>query len=295
MAQALLIIAKIFGALPLALRSLFGKVAGTFLSLFPTRDRRIARLQLQRFLPAEVERPSIAAVYANLGQAFMESLNILGILDRAPLGIIDAPPADFFASVRASERPIITLTAHTSNWDLLAAYCIKHGLPLAAVGKKARNPIFQELLDHMRSAYGIKTIWREQPGAAKELIRALQPGSIVAALIDQDTTVAGRFIPFLGEQAYTPDSLVELGKRRNARFFSAFIARTSLCRYKFFIEEIPSSLSESEILTEYHHHLERFICTYPSQWVWVHKRWRTRPNGVRLSSAEYLKFLTSKT
>ena len=70
-------------------------------------------------------------------------------------------------------------------------------------------------------------------------------------------------------------------------YVSAFLFRTGWFRYTMFVEEIPSSSSEYEILHSYNQRLEALIRRYPDQWVWFHKRWRSLPDGTTLSSREY--------
>ncbi len=113
----------------------------------------------------------------------------------------------------------------------------------------------------------------------------------MAALIDQDTRVDSVFVPFLGTPAKTPSALVDLGKRYNARFVSAFIIRTKGTHFEIHTEELDSSKSTEEILAEYHRNLERLIRERPDQWVWIHKRWRSDPSGTTLGTRDYLKKL----
>jgi KDO2-lipid IV(A) lauroyltransferase len=113
----------------------------------------------------------------------------------------------------------------------------------------------------------------------------------MAALIDQDTRVDSVFVPFLGAPAKTPSALVDLGKRFNARFVSAFIVRTRGTHFEIHANELDGSKSTEEILEEYHRNLERRIRERPDQWVWIHKRWRSDPSGTTLGTKEYLKRL----
>jgi KDO2-lipid IV(A) lauroyltransferase len=99
------------------------------------------------------------------------------------------------------------------------------------------------------------------------------------------------FVPFFDTQAKTPSALIDLGKRFNARFVSAFITRTAGTNFEIHADELDSSKSTEEILREYHRNLERLIRERPDQWVWFHKRWRTDPSGNTLGTKEYLRKL----
>jgi KDO2-lipid IV(A) lauroyltransferase len=185
------------------------------------------------------------------------------------------------------ERPIVCLTGHTGNWDLLAAYVISRGIPLTTIGREARSPTAQKVLETVREGYGIETIWRSDRTGLKRLLQCLKERRVVAALIDQDTRVDSIMVPFFGTPAKTPVSLISLGRKMNARFVTAFLFRTGWFRYSVWVEEIPDLNSEYDILCEYHQRLETLIRRFPSQWVWFHKRWRSLPDGTALSSREY--------
>ena len=70
---------------------------------------------------------------------------------------------------------------------------------------------------------------------------------------------------------------------------------TGLFRFETFIEEFDSTLSAEEILSEYNRRLAELLRRFPSQWVWFHKRWRSRPTGERLSSREYIAWLRRRS
>jgi len=225
--------------------------------------------------------------FANAGTTLFESLRLHPIL-RLHQSKIRCTAWQEIERWTSDDRPIIALTAHTGNWDLLAAYMIHRGIPITTIGKEARNPVAQHILARMRLGYGIETQWRSDRRAVKRLVECLKERRVVAALIDQDTRVESVFVPFFGIQAKTPVSLITLGKRAQARFVSAFLVRVGFMRFEVLAEEFPGDLSEEEILTMYNARLEALIRRYPAQWVWFHKRWRSRPDGSVLSTREYV-------
>jgi KDO2-lipid IV(A) lauroyltransferase len=277
---------RVMALLPFSFRSALGGLLGYIVGLLPFRDSRFCHLQLQAFLPEISARSITPRVFSNVGRTLMESLRLQPIIREHETHI----RCDSWGPVEgwvADERPIVCLTGHTGNWDLLAAYVIARGVPLTTIGREARSPAAQAVLRSIREGYGIETIWRSDRHGLKRLVQCLRERRVVAALIDQDTRVESIPVPFLGASAKTPVSLITLGKKMNARFVSAFLFRTGWLRYTVFIEEIPHSDSELEILTSYHTQLERLIRRYPAQWVWFHKRWRSTPDGRTLSSREY--------
>lgn len=279
--------------LPVGLRSALGGIVGFLAGLLPLRERRFALLQLRVFLPEVSAETVTPRVFANVGRTLMESLRLQPLIKRRE----DRIACDSWDKVQGwvtSERPIICLTAHTGNWDLLAAYVIARGVPLTTIGREARNPAAQAVLRSIREGYGIETIWRSDRNGLKRLVQCIKSRRVIAALIDQDTRVDSIQVPFFGTSAKTPVSLITLGKKMNARFVTAFLFRTGWMRYSVFIEEIAEDQSELEILSAYHATLERLIRRYPDQWVWFHKRWRSPENGKTLSSREYAAMLEER-
>lgn len=277
------------GALPVGVRSCIGYGVGFLIGLLPLRDQRVARLQLGRFFGSS-SRILAARSFGNAGQTLMESLNLAPLLARSS-SCIEAPQWPEVEKWLLDKRPLIALTGHTGNWDLLAAYTIARGVPLTTVGREARSQAGQELLRSIREGYGIETIWRSDRTGVKRLVACMKERRTVAALIDQDTDVESIYAPFFGEAAKTPSALIALGQRCNARFVSAFMFRTGPLHFETFIEEFESSLTAEALLAEYNARLERLVRRFPGQWVWFHKRWRSRPDGERLSTSRYTEWL----
>jgi len=280
------------GQIPLPIRALLGRYLGALFSLIPTRDRKIAGLQLDTFLPKHIKRPHVASVYGSMGATLMESINLAPMLANYTKFVI----ADWaqWDAVLKKKKGILILSAHTGNWDLMAACSVKRGYTLSVIGGEMQSPTLQAVLEEMRMKYGASTIWRADASGTRKIISALKRGESVAALIDQDTKVTSRMIPFFGTPAATPSAIIDLAKRCDAIIVAPFIFRTGLNRYKIVVKEFDISMPTDRILCEFNHALEEIILRYPWQWVWIHKRWRTMENGERLGSRKYLEYLLGK-
>jgi len=289
--RAALRVVSSIAILPITVRSAVGWALGYIVGCIPFRDQRVARAQVAAFLQSARPGAVVRRCFANAGATLLESLHLQPIL-RAHQKRISCASWREIEAWTAADRPIVALTGHTGNWDLLAAYMIHRGIPLTTIGREARNPAGQHILAKIRQGYGIETLWRSDRRAVKRLMECLKERRVVAALIDQDTRVDSRYVPFFGSPAKTPSSLISLGNRARARFVSAFLFRVGFMRYEVFAEEFPDNLSEGEILTMYNARLEALIRRFPDQWVWFHKRWRSRPDGTVLSTRQYLSSIT---
>jgi len=284
--RALLLLTKLMGAIPFGIRSALGWYIGYLVGLLPLRERTFTWLQLRVFLPGVSASRVTPRVFANAGRTLLESLNVRPIL-QVKQSRITCESWDKVQDWFNDSRPVVALTGHTGNWDLLAAWVIAQGVPLTTIGREARKASAQTILRAIREAYGVETIWRSDRSGLKRLISCLKERRVLAALIDQDTRVESISVPFFGAPAKTPVSLITLGRKMNARFVTAFIFRTGWMRFSVFVEEIPEMESDKAVLEVYSQRLEALIRRFPDQWVWFHKRWRSPSEHETLSSKAY--------
>ena len=289
----LLFLTKLLGSVPFGIRSTLGWCLGYLVGLLPLRERTFTWLQLRVFLPTVSASRLTPRIFANAGRTIFEALNLRPIL-RASKTRITCESWDKVQAWLVDSRPIIALTGHTGNWDLLAAWVIYQGVPLTTIGREARKASGQAILSSIRDSYGIETIWRSDRAGLKRLISCLKERRALAALIDQDTRVESLSVPFFGAPAKTPVSLITLGRKMNARFVTVFIFRTGWFRFSVFLEEVPELASERAVLEVYNQRLEALIKRFPDQWVWFHKRWRSPSVEETLSSKAYERMLRER-
>lgn len=280
----------LLGCLPLKFRVYTGIICGKLFSLLPGREKLIALTQLKICFSEEESNLFLPQVFSNAGQTIMECLNLKPYTDNIDQ-YVSCQNWELAEKYRKNAKSIVVLTAHTSNWDLLAAYAINKGFKVATIARQARKKSLQRLLELIRGSYGIQTIWKENKDSTRQILKCLKSNSVLAALIDQDLQSEGIHIPFFSIPAKYPDSLIKLAKKNGSAIIVAFIFRESRFRYNIFLHEIDSNLNSTEILTEYSRLLENYIKKYPAQWVWFHKRWRSTADEKRLSGQEYLKYL----
>lgn len=280
------------GSLPIRIRAILGRALGIFVALFLMRERKVATLQLKYLLGSPDPSWTAFRVFGSIGESLFESLNLKPYLNRkgSALTIIGK---EWVAEATAQRRPLVALTGHTGNWDLMAAHMVSLGVPLATAARPSRYALVQSLLSWFRERYGVKVLWRTKGGGAKAIVSQFVEKNTVAALIDQDTRVSSIFVPFFGVPARTPSGLITLARKHNAILVSALNYRTAVGRYVIEIEPFAPDLTLEEIAILFNQRLEVLIRKYPEQWVWFHKRWRSSPIEGALTSAQYLERLSS--
>jgi KDO2-lipid IV(A) lauroyltransferase len=177
------------------------------------------------------------------------------------------------------------------NWELLAAYGARRGLNVLAVARRAKSAIAQAELERLRASNGYRIAWKDDKQTPRQLIKHFSEGGLVAALLDQDMAGRGTFSPFFGYPVKSNVSLIELAQRRDVHIASAFCIRRPDGTFFIEVESMSADLSAEAVFQLYHERLESIIHRYPEQWVWVHKRWRSMPDGSQLGRRDYLTYL----
>ena len=185
---------------------------------------------------------------------------------------------------RTSEegKGVVLLSGHIGNWELLGAYIAMKGYPFSVVGRSLNNPRLDRLLVAHRERLGLKNIARGK--ATRQILRALHRGEMVGFLIDQDTEVEGAFVDFLGRPAYTPTGPVTLALKLGAPIVSAAIHREQDDTYHVVVRPRLEPARTDDVAEDIRVNtaicskvLEDFIREHPAQWVWMHRRWKTKP------------------
>ncbi len=269
------------GLVPRPLVRPVGHALGALAYLLARRERDIARRQLTRHLKLENNQTRldllVRGVFRQLGQSAVELCRLLSNPNRRPAVVI--PPLSRQALDQALSRGkgVIFATGHVGNWELMAATLSAEGYPISTIAKESYDPRFSRFLERSRAKFGVEAIYRERPGASAGMLRSLRGNRILGILMDQDTRVPGVFVPFFGERAHTPTGGAVLARRTGAPIVLGSIRRTPSGNHVIEISPVPTRGNEALIAAEITAGLEDRIRAHPSQWVWFHRRWKTRP------------------
>ncbi|MEJ7644015.1 MAG: lysophospholipid acyltransferase family protein [Chryseolinea sp.] len=182
----------------------------------------------------------------------------------------------------AKGKGVIFLTCHLGAFDLQVSNMALRGLNPNIIGTPLKDERLNELLWNFRNKYGAIAIARGKE--TFKLIKVLKSGGSVALLIDQDTKVKSRFVDFFGEPAATPVGATVLAMKTGAAVVPTYIyLGGDWKQHMFILPEIPMRNTGDEeddityntqVLTAF---IEDAIRRHPDQWVWMHRRWKTRP------------------
>ncbi len=178
---------------------------------------------------------------------------------------------------------VIAMTAHFSNWELLAHFLAKHGLPMLVIGREGNNKLIEEhITQPFRKKYGNDTANKKK--AILAMVKKLRNGGNVGILIDQRSGIRnGVMVDFFGKPAETTTSIASLKLKFDPKIVPCFAVRTECGKYKIVIqdpveyqaaEEDDETKKIEKMTAGYNDIMESIIREYPAQWFWMHNRWR---------------------
>ncbi len=231
------------------------------------------------------------SVFAHVAQALGESLLIPKLTrvvepgdppnTKPVIAHVTSSGQEYAYEVCRQGKGAIALSGHLGSIELLAAYHVRCGIPLSVVARLPNYPFLATLLQELRTNYGVETLWRDERTATRNFVKAIRRGGVVAALIDQDTKLESLYAPFFGVQAAYPTTLIKLAVRNKLPILTSFIVRTGPLQHHITTEPIEYDAEDPEVLQKvvntFSARLEEFVCRYPEQWIWWHRRWRRRP------------------
>jgi KDO2-lipid IV(A) lauroyltransferase len=252
-----------------------------------SRLRRVADQNLRMALPSlsPTERERVCrGVYRSLGRLLAECARFPR-LNRSNIGdILDYQGLEHYRAAVAKGRGVLFLTAHLGAWELGAFGHAANGYPLAVLYRPLDNPLLDGLVNRYRSLSGNKLIDKRE--SAREILSALARGETVGILADQNTLAEeGVFVDFFGIPASTTSGIAKIALRTGAAVVPAFCVWEQQEK-KFRIHFRPalelattgdSARDVQAATAQMAQVIEQFVRKYPDQWLWIHRRWKTRP------------------
>jgi KDO2-lipid IV(A) lauroyltransferase len=253
-----------------------------------TREQILANLLIAFPEKTEAERQAIGrGSLVHLARLAAEAATLPGWRHRLPAYVSFAPGAEErLRALAARGEGLLYVTGHVGNWELMAQR-VAAEQPSATIARAGNDPKLTALLGRLRLGGGVETIWREDPGSARAMLRCFKQKKLLGILIDQDTHVQGVFVPFFGRPAFTPRGAADLALRFGVPVVVGWCRRRGPepgAGHVVDVVEVPYDRSppdrEAEVVrltAACTAHLEAAVRASPEEWVWMHERWRTRP------------------
>jgi Kdo2-lipid IVA lauroyltransferase/acyltransferase len=268
---------------PLPIANRLGHLYARVLDLAIPRLRRVAMRNLEMAYPGKTpgERRHIAdGVYRSIGRILVSFARFPSIDEDNVRDWIRYEGYEHFEEARQRGKGVLFATAHLGNWELSAFSHSLMARPMHVVVRPLDNPRIDALVERYRALSGNHII--EKKDAARGILRALKSSQAVGILIDQNTTLdQGVFVDFFGKKACAGTAFVKLAHHSGAAVVPGFaLWNDDEQRYVLrFYPEIPMTGDVDGDTQAVHAQLESVIREYPDQWLWIHRRWKTRPPG----------------
>ncbi len=216
--------------------------------------------------------------FSQLPRATPESLR--AIIEYDEVGLAHLREAE------RNKRGVIFLTGHLGVWELHSFGWSALEYPLSFLVRPLDNPRVEEMVESIRTRFGNRAI--DKQSAARQALRVLRQGGTLGILSDLNTqTREGVFVPFFGKLACTTAGIATLALKTDAVVIPTCAVWSEERKRYFFHGDPPVDLvrtgdheKDIEVNTaRFAAAVERMVRLYPDQWLWIHKRWKTRPPG----------------
>ena len=248
------------------------------------RRRRYARTNLALCFPeldARAQRRLLRATLRASVTGLLESLRAWFAPPSRLRGLVKVEGLQHLQAAQADGRGVLLLTGHTPHLELGGRLLSEAlGRPVSIVVRRNNHPCIERFIDGARRRAFAATIGKKD---VRELLRALARGDVVAQAGDQDFNYQHAFVPFFGIPAATLTAIPELARRGNATVLPYWFQREADGRYRLWIEPQwpgwPSGDPAADA-ARYMRELETVVRRHPEQYLWVHRRFKTRPPGA---------------
>jgi Kdo2-lipid IVA lauroyltransferase/acyltransferase len=277
-----------FRVLPLSAGIALARIIARFGLWFP-KLRRTGERNLQLAFPdlSDAERRRLLlGSFENLGRLLAIFSRFRKSKGDSLKDLIDCEGLDRLQAAMQKNRGVILFTGHIGAWELSSFGLSLFGHPLSFLVRRIDNPKIEEMVDRARRSCGNRTI--DKTSAAREMLQILRDGGVLGILVDLNTLDREAiFVDFFGRPASTTFIVAKLALRTGAEVLPVFAPwNEQRKRFSLIVDEplqIERTGDEDEdvrrLTQQYTRIVEDYVRKYAGQWLWIHRRWKTRPSG----------------
>jgi len=276
-----------------AVGGFFGRAASMILK----KDKQRANENLKKVYGDELAQSDrdeiIREMFTNFGKNIADVLRFKRYYHKQISKLIEVEGIEHFDEVYNRGKGMIAVTGHIGNFELLAAYFANAGYKVAVIGRELYDKRLDKLLVDNRESMGEVNV--DTKDSPKKIVKLLREGYALGVLIDIDSMrVRGEYIPAFGHSAYTPVGQSILGLKTGAGFVPSACVREGN-RYKIIVKpEITIERTDDferdvyNITKKCAEAIEEIIHSYKEQWIWLHRRWGTKPKEGERETKSYM-------
>jgi KDO2-lipid IV(A) lauroyltransferase len=257
--------------------------------LLTPRLTGVGDLNLRLAFPGKsaAERQQILRrLYRNLGWLLAEFCQMPRYTPETTRSFIRYEGLEHYLAARDEGKGVLILTGHLGAWELSSFYHSLMGYPMSIVIRRLDNPLVDSLVNHIRCLHGNQVLHKDD--FARGLLASMRRGETVGILMDTNMTPPqGSFVDFFSQSACTGTGLARIAMKTGARVLPGFLlweeaTEQYVLRFGAPLSVAASGDVEADAIANtalFTRVIEDYIRQYPDQWLWVHRRWKTRPQG----------------
>jgi KDO2-lipid IV(A) lauroyltransferase len=236
---------------------------------------------------SEAERQEILRkLYTRLGWQIAEFCKMRGYSVEEASRFVRYEGMENYLRARERGKGVLVLTGHLGAWELSSFYHSLRGYPMSLVIRRLDNVRVDAFVNGIRCLHGNRVIHKDD--FARGLLTAMHAGETVGILMDTNMTPPqGVFVPFFGVDACTATAMARVALKTDAAVVPGFLLwdedeRQYVLHFGEALELIRTGDAKEDVVANtalFAATTERYIRRYPEQWLWVHRRWKTRPEG----------------
>ena len=266
-----------------------GALVGRLALLLTPRLRRTGDLNLRLAFPektAAERRQILRKLYRNLGWLLAEFCQMPRYTPEQTQRFIRYEGLEHYLAARDQGKGVLILTGHLGAWELSSFYHSLMGYPMSIVIRRLDNPLVDNLVNQIRCLHGNQVLHKDD--FARGLLASMRRGETVGILMDTNMTPPqGAFVDFFGHAACTGSGLARVAMKTGAKVLPGFLlwdeaTQQYVLRFGAALDLPVSDDAEADALAHtalFTRVIEEYVRQYPDQWLWVHRRWKTRPQG----------------
>ena len=282
-------IVKAIGALPRPVARAVGIGLGQVVYALHGKLRRVGMRNLGMAFPDKSraeKRRILRGVFTSLGRQLAEICLFPRYTAENVSDVVIYDGFENFQNASDTGNGVLFLTGHLGGWELSAFAHSLYGHPLRFVMRPLDNPYLGRMVREYRTMHGNIPILKDDP--VRELLRAMKEGATVGILMDTNMMPPqGIFVNFFSIPACTPSGLARIALRTDAAVVPGFtvwdpVLRKYRLRFDPAVKLVRTGDNHADIVANtqiFTNVIECFVRKYPDQWLWVHRRWKTRPAG----------------
>jgi Kdo2-lipid IVA lauroyltransferase/acyltransferase len=284
-----LAVARSLGLLPRAFARLAAGALAWLVYAALGRLRRVGQRNLELALndvPEKERGRILRGVYRSLAWQLVEFCHMPRYTLENTRGLFRTEGLENYLGAQARGKGVLVLTGHLGAWELSSFYHSLMGYPMGMVIRRLDNRLLDDYVNGIRCLHGNQVLHKDD--FARGLLTAMRSGETVGILMDTNMTPPqGEFVPFFGLLACTASGLARVALKTDAVVVPGFMVwesaeRKYILHFGPELEFAKTGDTEADVLAataKCNEVLEAWIRRYPEQWLWIHRRWKTRPPG----------------